>query len=72
MPRLPDPQRRLVCAQARAMASAARHPGSAKREGRRVGLTEALRMVWPDDAPDLYALAYRIARRFGGRGKCTE
>lgn len=65
MPRLSSEQRRLVCAQARAVMSAERHPGSHKRVGRRVGLAEAMRLVWPDDAPDLYALAYRIARRYG-------
>lgn len=72
MPRRSDPQRRLVCAQARARLMAMREDEAGRAEtsyyaGAAMGLRSAMTIVAGERWRDLDALACRIARRFGGR-----
>lgn len=67
MPRLPEPQRRLVCAQARDLAAGRVGDGpAALRAAQR-----AARLLDDDgwgEARRLVTLAFRVARRYGERG----
>lgn len=70
MPRLAEPQRRLVCAQARARLLAMREDEASRAEtgyyaGAAMGLRSAMMIVAGEAWRGLDALAQRIARRYG-------